>query len=126
MAEADAINCFGVIVGSSWLAGDSQTDAFLYANGSMADLGTLGGSFSQAYAINDAGQVVGFSRTKGDTDRHAFLWTSKGKMQDLNQLIPPHSGWGLQPANFISDDGKIAGGGIIGGAGHAFLLVPVQ
>ena len=92
MAQANGINCFGVIAGSSSLTGDVQTDAFVYANGNMMDVGNLGGSLSQAYAINDAGQVVGYSHTTGDADRHAFLWTSQGKMQDLNKLIPPHTG----------------------------------
>ena len=126
MSQANAINCSGVIVGYSTLTGDSQADAFVYANGSMQDLGTLGGSYTEAYAINDAGQVVGFSRTTGDADTHAFIWTRQGKMQDLNKLIPPHSGWDLQSAISISEDGKIAGGGIINGASHAFLLIPVD
>jgi probable HAF family extracellular repeat protein len=80
MAQANAINCFGVIVGYSTLTGDVQTDPFAYANGSMKDLGTLGGSSAQADAINDAGQVVGFSRTSGNVDSHAFLWTPTGGM----------------------------------------------
>jgi probable HAF family extracellular repeat protein len=126
MSQANAINCFGVIVGYSTLTGDVQTDPFVYANGSMKDLGTLGGSSAQANAINDAGQVVGFSRTAADADSHAFLWTPTGGMQDLNQLIPAHSGWDLLGANGISNNGKIVGAGTINGAQHAFLLVPVK
>lgn len=126
MAQANGINCYGIIVGSSSLPGDAQTDAFVYVNGSMNDIGTLGGSFSQANAINDAGQVVGFSRTAGDADRHAVLWTPNTGMLDLNLLIPANSGWDLQGANSISNNGRIVGAGLHNGAGHAFMLVPVQ
>jgi len=92
----------------------------------MTDLGTLGGSFSQANAINDAGQMVGFSRTAGDADTHAVLWTPDNGMLDLNNLIPSKSGWDLQGANAISSNGSIVGAGLHNGHGHAFLLVPMK
>src|SRR5690242_11099167 len=34
-------------------------DAFEWSNGTMTDLGTLGGNFSQGAAINGSGEVVG-------------------------------------------------------------------
>ncbi len=40
----------------------------------LTDLGTLGGTFSQAFGVNDKGWVVGFSTTEGDVGLHAFLW----------------------------------------------------
>jgi uncharacterized membrane protein len=33
--------------------------AFLYSNGAMVDLGTLGGAVSAALAINNNGQITG-------------------------------------------------------------------
>jgi probable HAF family extracellular repeat protein len=124
MAQASAINCSGTIVGYSTLAGDAQTDAFVYANFNMSDLGGLGGSFTEANAINNAGLIVGSSRTVGDADTHAVMWTANAGILDLNLFIPANSGWDLQGANSISNNGKIAGAGIIKGQQHAFLLIP--
>jgi probable HAF family extracellular repeat protein len=124
MAQASAINCSGTIVGYSTLAGDAQTDAFVYANFNMSDLGGLGGSFTEANAINNAGLIVGSSRTVGDADTHAVMWTANAGILDLNSFIPANSGWDLQGANSISNNGKIAGAGIIKGQQHAFLLIP--
>jgi probable HAF family extracellular repeat protein len=53
----------------------------------VTDLGTLGGTFSQAFGINNKGSVVGFATLAGDTALHAFLW-HKGVMTDLSTLAP--------------------------------------
>ena len=64
-----------------------SSHAFLWtATGGMQDLGTLGGTFSQAYGINASGEVVGYSSLAGDSVYHAFLWTASGGMQDLGSL----------------------------------------
>ena len=59
--------------------------AFLY-DGTLRDLGTLGGSYSNARAVKSAGQVV------GDSNGAAFLY-SGGVMRRLIDLLPAASGW---------------------------------
>ncbi len=123
------INDAGQIVGWSEIStqGNCQINfhamhGFIYSNGQMTDVGTLGGSCSIAYDINDLGYVVGGADTTAGI-QHAFLYTS-GKMQDLNDLIPAGSGWELSVATGINDRGQIVGNGLIGGQTHAFLLTP--
>jgi len=61
------INDHGVVVGNS-LDSDGQRRAFVYSNGVMTNLGTLGGDASNAFAVNNSGVVVGRARdSNGDT-----------------------------------------------------------
>lgn len=103
----------------------------------MRDLGTTGGyQDSLATAINTLGQIVGTltnvvpARSSSGTlvspaTGHAFLANSTAtSMQDLNQLLPPSSGWELTSASGINDQGAIVGEGIHNGSVHGFLLAP--
>ncbi|MFQ5400803.1 MAG: hypothetical protein ACE5E7_14555 [Anaerolineae bacterium] len=117
------LNDTGQVVGGSLVAGDVITHAFLWQNGVMSDLGALGdpaATSSEARGINSAGVVVGRSQLTGQ-DR-AVLW-EKGSIVDLNDLLPPDSGWLLTVAESINDAGWIVGAGVINGEQHAFLLV---
>lgn len=58
-----------------------RTHAYLYENGGMQDIGTLGGRWSLASAINDHGAVVGTSEIAVGGD-HGFMWAN-GVMTDL-------------------------------------------
>lgn len=49
------------------------------------DLGTLGGSFSDANAMNESGYVVGVSETASG-ERHAFGWSPNDRMFDLGTI----------------------------------------
>jgi probable HAF family extracellular repeat protein len=119
---ANGVNNVGQVVGFS---GNSINDyhAFLWdAVNGMQDLGTLGGVRSYANAINDAGQIVGFAALPSGI-QHAFLYDS-GVMTDLNDLIPPDSGWEVYQASGINSSGQIVGEGFHNGAQHGFLMTP--
>lgn len=81
--------------------------AFLWEDGRMQDLGTLGGRTSEAHAISERGWVVGASQVDPgrlhDVSRHAFLWRD-GRMEDLGTL-----GGAGSVAHDVSDDGLVVG-----------------
>jgi probable HAF family extracellular repeat protein len=118
---AYAVNQAGQVAGCADRA-DGQTCAFLYQDRVMRDLGTLPqGTGSYAYGLNARGAVVGSADVGAAAVLHAFLWEG-GRMQDLNALIPPHSGWVLVEARAINDRGQIVGFGMFKGKTRAFLL----
>lgn len=122
--RAEAINESGWAAGSA-LTASGESRAFLW-DGTLIDLGTLGGPNSTAYDINEAGAIVGASDTgSGNHPRRAFIWAG-GVLRDLNDLLPPESGWTLTAARAINDRGQIAGVGILQGQERAFLLNPLS
>ena len=134
-STAFSINSRGWIAGYSQnglidpLTGSQETDAVLWKNGEIINLGTLGGSSSGANAVNNRGQVVGgalnaipdpfsvgfpnsaplffeatgFYFSSTTTQSHAFLWQD-GAMRDLGTLGGPDS-----VAWFVNERGQIAG-----------------
>jgi probable HAF family extracellular repeat protein len=86
--------------------------AFLWQAGTMADLGTLGGNYSEGLAVNDLGEVVGRSNTKSG-ERHAFVFRG-GRMTDLDAGLTGRE----ISASAINDLGVIAGSESIPGEGH--------
>jgi probable HAF family extracellular repeat protein len=78
--------------------------AFIWDNGKMTDLGSLGGTFTLVSGMNNRGQVTGVSNLAGDEASHAFFW-SWGKLRDLGTLGGTNSF-----GNWINDRGEVAGG----------------
>jgi probable HAF family extracellular repeat protein len=108
--SARAINESGQVVGGRWL---------WRPNEGVQDLGTLGGTVTDALAISNAGQVAGWSYT-GDGAQHAFLWTPGQGMQDLGTL-----GGRSSIARGINERGEVVGDLFTPGVGRrAFLWTP--
>ncbi|MDQ2800925.1 MAG: hypothetical protein M3Y13_14935, partial [Armatimonadota bacterium] len=97
----------------SSVVGNSYGHGFLWRDGKMTMLGTLGGWTSQAKCVNNRDQVVDWAELRHRGRYHAFLW-QHGKMTDLGALRA--DGGGI--ANAINDQGVIVGED---DTGHAVL-----
>jgi probable HAF family extracellular repeat protein len=90
VGAALAINDRGQVVGASGVCESPSPAAFVHAllwqDGSLVNLGNLGGAVNNiAVAINNGGEVVGGSDSPGDITQHAFFWQN-GTINDLGTL----------------------------------------
>jgi probable HAF family extracellular repeat protein len=114
-AVAFAINERGQVAGMSYTnatandtTGMPTLEPFLWAQGRMIPLGTLGGTVGSpgregSIMINNRGQIIGTSNLAGDQFTHAFVWEN-GVMMDLGTL-GGHNSFPL----WINDAGDIVG-----------------
>jgi probable HAF family extracellular repeat protein len=120
------VNAGGEVAGVSYTSdvvnpatGIPQTDAFLWRNGAMRDLGSLGGDvflFGGVAALNNRGEVVGVSGLAGDQTVHPYLWDGM-TMVDLGTL-----GGDNGFATDINQSGAVSGiADLADGTHHAFL-----
>jgi probable HAF family extracellular repeat protein len=151
--DAGMINNTGVVLGGCDDA-NSFSHGVVWQNGTVTDLGTLGGPQTGAAANNNLTPVVGWSQTSTDAD-HGFLWSngkmtdlglnffpaaindngiivggdesySGGTLQNLNNLIPPGSPYQIQNATGINNNGQIVASAYDTATyqTHALLLTP--
>jgi len=123
-SSGSVINQAGQVAGFSFTNGKVNPTTgmptihpFLWEQGAMKDLGSLGGTIAVATFLNDNGQVIGYSNLAGDVTYHPFLWDANG-MTDLHTL-----GGNNGSAIWINDAGQIVGGADLPGSQvhHAVL-----
>jgi len=120
VAFALTINDFGETVGASGLcattglppasiSNSSATHAVLWkADGSVSDLGSLGGAANIASSINDLGEVVGTAQSPEDGTVHTFRWTQLTGMLDYGSF-PGAVATVAGCCHTINDVGEIVG-----------------
>lgn len=124
-----SINDSGQIVGEAFSYRATLFDPTGDVNN--INLGTLPNfDKSCASSINNSGQIVGCAYTLiGDGESRATFFdsTGNGNNIDLNTLIDPNTGWTLEWAASINDNGWIVGSGKNpDGNTRAFLLIPIN
>ncbi|MBV9781004.1 MAG: hypothetical protein JOY62_13640 [Acidobacteriaceae bacterium] len=107
-SSAAGINHSNVVVGTSDFADPVYgivQHAFVYSDGEMKDLGTLGGSSSQGNALNGDGVAVGFSLLSDEATTHAFYSDPiTGQLADLGALKggTNSQAWGIDGKGRVS------------------------
>jgi probable HAF family extracellular repeat protein len=96
--------------------GTPTTDPFLWTDGHMRDLGTLGGTASVTSWLNDSGEVVGQDYLAGNQACRPFLWNGQ-RLIDLGTF-----GGDQGAASYINDAGVVVGWSLLPGdsTAHAF------
>ena len=116
---ARAINAAGHIAGSFQTVSDAKYHVFLYVDGAIKDLGTLGGGDCSATGINSTDAIVGWEESLQGT--RAFRYADS-RFTDLGSL-----GGTINRATAINDAGQIVGTSTLAGADpqaqRAFLYV---
>ena len=120
--SAFGINQAGQILGFAFL-GPGNFHSYIWRAREWIDSGA---SFIAYHINSNLTPSTGLAEAVGRADPgNATLYTD-GALFNLNDLIPPGSGWRLNDARSINDSGRIVGNGSLGFQSHAFLLIPNQ
>ena len=138
-AEANSVNSRGQVVGTAFntipdpvglnvfhdIFSPTQARAFLWQDGAMQDLGTLGGNDAAAFLINEKGQVMGWSLTSTTTPGPcfpflalgSFLWDHEHGMRNLGDF-----GGACTQAYDLNNQGQVVGYSLLeSGVSRGFL-----
>jgi probable HAF family extracellular repeat protein len=88
---------------SNLTTGVPTADPFLWKNGTMLDLGSLGGTAGFSQCANNQGQVTGWSNLAGDSNFHPFFW-DHGVITDIGTF-----GGDFGQPSWINEDGEVVG-----------------
>jgi probable HAF family extracellular repeat protein len=115
ISQAMDISNQGVIVGSGWAG--SSLHAIRWNGTAATDIGTLGGSSSDAWGINESGQIAGSAAIANDDGVHAARWDAS-TVVDLGTLGGTNS-----DAKDINENGQVVGSSALSGdeVTHAVL-----
>jgi probable HAF family extracellular repeat protein len=106
-SQASAINDAGQVAGNGYYVVGERARGWVYSQGVVRNIPTLGGDWSYAAAINNVGQAVGIATIDAidfiDPTRHAILYRDR-VMQDLGTL-----GGLISEAYDINDAGQVVG-----------------
>jgi len=92
-------------------------------NGAIEQLG--GGVKGSAEGINNKGDIVGYSYS-GNQESASLYIDGQDPVIDLNSRIEPGSGWLLERAQKINNNGLIVGWGVYQNVQRPFLLRPLD
>lgn len=117
------LNKHGDVVGQAFTEAGALAYFVSTNDGTMTNLGTLGGLFSRATGINDQGAIVGFSTEFGEytgTNSTAFVIGAQGQdMVKLSTLLVGFEG-DLNEALAINNVSQI----LASDGNHSYLLTP--
>ncbi len=112
---ARAVNATAEVTGAAGTTNSNLSDVFVYSDGAMTSLGTLGGTSGIGNGINASGQVAGYSQNSSGAYR-AFL-SSGSALTDIGDL-----GGGSAVAYALNDLGEVVGSAVTAsGENHPFL-----
>ncbi|HEX9542977.1 MAG TPA: hypothetical protein VGA04_33075 [Streptosporangiaceae bacterium] len=114
-SDASGISADGTVIVGEMQVGSPYLAFRWTASTGMVNLGSLGGGLSRATATSQDGSVVvGTSLTTTSSgSAHAFVWTARCGMLDLQTALKGAkipSGWVLQTATDVSEDGTVITG----------------